>query len=292
MDSCKPEQIFEFIPGFEEGSKTVARAIHDKVLEREESRQAADILHGIWLEHPLHPALTDFVIGAWFFGSVLDGITLVRRSRGIQQAADILISVGNAVALPTALAGLADFSAIPPKSAKTAATHALMNAGGLAMNIASSLHRRAGKRGRGILLSAVASGGLLVSAWLGGKLSYEQKVGVNKIPETGAKGEWKPVLKERELEDQKPARVNIDEAPVLLYRSGSTVHALGAVCAHEGGPLEKGKFHDSHVTCPWHQSVYDLRDGHVVHGPSTYSEPVYETRTTDGMLEIKARQQD
>jgi nitrite reductase/ring-hydroxylating ferredoxin subunit len=41
------------------------------------------------------------------------------------------------------------------------------------------------------------------------------------------------------------------------------------------------------VECPWHQSVYDLQDGSVVHGPSTYAVPAYETRTVDGKVEVR-----
>jgi hypothetical protein len=62
MKSCEPEKIFSLIPGFENASKEVAHTIHDMVLKREDVRQVADALHGTWLGHPLHPALTDFLI--------------------------------------------------------------------------------------------------------------------------------------------------------------------------------------------------------------------------------------
>ena len=80
-------------------------------------------------------------------------------------------------------------------------------------------------------------------------------------------------------------------APVLVYRYRGQVFAMGAVCGHEGGPLEEGSFEGYCVTCPWHQSVYDLRDGSVVHGPTTYAEPIYETRTLGGRIEVRVREQ-
>lgn len=286
MDSCKPEEIFALIPGFEQGSKKLARSIHDTALGNKTMRCTFDALHGVWLKHPLHPALTDFVVGAWLFGSILDGITLTRRSRGMEDAADTLICLGNALAVPTALAGMADYSTVPQKSAATAATHALLNAGGLVLNTISSIHRNSGKRRLGMCLSAIASTTLFVSAWLGGKLTFEQKVGVNKIPEKKMKNEWKSTIRDNDLQD-KPIRIDVDGTPAMLYRSGNAVQAMCPVCAHEGGPLEQGQFDHSTVTCPWHQSVFNLKTGHVVHGPSTYSEPVYETRNTEGMLEIK-----
>jgi nitrite reductase/ring-hydroxylating ferredoxin subunit/uncharacterized membrane protein len=290
MKSCEPEKIFSLIPGFENASKEVARSIHNVVLEREELRQVADTLHGTWLGHPLHPALTDFVIGAWALGSVLDGISLSHRSRRIEKAADILIDLGNALSVPTAAAGLADFSAAPRSTLNTGATHALLNVGGLALNICSAACRRSRKRTAGIALSAAACGTLLLSAWLGGRLVFEQKVGVSKIPRPDRAKDWTPVVPESEIQDQSPKRVDAAGAPVLLFKSGAQTHAMGAVCAHEGGPLEEGHFNGPHVTCPWHQSVYDLRDGSVVHGPATYPEPAYDVRTQGGTIEVRKKE--
>jgi nitrite reductase/ring-hydroxylating ferredoxin subunit/uncharacterized membrane protein len=290
MISCEPEKLFTMIPGFENASTNVARAIHNTVTKREAAREIADLLHGVWLKHPLHPGLTDFVIGAWVFGSVLDGAGLMSRSKGLDKAADLLISVGNAAALPTAMSGLADFSTAPKRSMKTGASHALLNVGGLALNLVSSFQRRSGKRNAARTLSAAASGLLLVSAWLGGKLVYDQKVGVSKIPQTGKnEPNWKTAISESDLPESVPKRVDIGEAPVLLCRSGAQINAIGAVCGHEGGPLEEGELQGHHITCPWHQSVFDLRDGRVIHGPSTYPEPAYECRTQNGYVEIRPK---
>jgi nitrite reductase/ring-hydroxylating ferredoxin subunit/uncharacterized membrane protein len=290
MISCEPEKIFTSIPDFEKTSTDIARSIHNAVLQREEAREFADALHGTWLEHPLHPALTDFVVGAWVLGTIMDSISCLRPSRSTDKAADLLISIGNIAAVPTALSGMADFSTAPKSSIATAATHAIMNAGGLLLNLMSSSRRRSGRRNAGRCLSATASSLLLVSAWLGGKLVYDQKVGVNKIPEADSISDWKFAGGEYDLRESTPKRVEVDGAPVAICRCGTRINAIGAVCGHEGGPLEKGKVEGTHVTCPWHQSVYDLQDGHVVHGPSTYPEPVYETRVLDGNVEIRRSQ--
>ncbi len=37
-----------------------------------------------------------------------------------------------------------------------------------------------------------------------------------------------------------------------------------------------------------HQSVYDVRDGNVVHSPSLYPEPTYDVRVREGRIELKA----
>jgi nitrite reductase/ring-hydroxylating ferredoxin subunit len=76
---------------------------------------------------------------------------------------------------------------------------------------------------------------------------------------------------------------------VLLYRYGGTVYAISAVCSHAGGPLEEGQFDGFCVQCPWHDSVYDLRDGSVVHGPATFNQPAYRARIYNGQIEIRAK---
>jgi nitrite reductase/ring-hydroxylating ferredoxin subunit/uncharacterized membrane protein len=282
------EEMFAQIPGFEEAAHTVAHTVHDGVLSGGEPvREATDVLHGKWLGHPVHPALTDLVIGAWAFGSVLDMVSMGSRSRRIADAADLLISAGNALAIPTAMAGLADYSTAPPNAIQTGAAHAVLNTGGLLLNLASAGLRKSGNRGAGVALSTIASGVLMVSAYLGGRLTYHHKVGVNKIPEVEHNDSWTPVMPESDLPEKTPKRVEVDQVPVVVYRTEGKTHAMCAVCGHEGGPLDEGEFQGTHVTCPWHQSVYDLRDGSVVHGPTVYPEPVYEVQSQNGMIELK-----
>ncbi|RPI94216.1 MAG: Rieske (2Fe-2S) protein, partial [Chloroflexi bacterium] len=63
-----------------------------------------------------------------------------------------------------------------------------------------------------------------------------------------------------------------------------------AVCAHAGGPLEAGNFDGFCVTCPWHASVYDVRTGDIVHGPTAFPQPSFEVRVRSGQIEIRAPQ--
>jgi nitrite reductase/ring-hydroxylating ferredoxin subunit len=73
----------------------------------------------------------------------------------------------------------------------------------------------------------------------------------------------------------------------MLYRENDLVYDIGAVCTHEGGPLDQGNIEGLCVECPWHQSAFDLRDGSVVHGPATYASSEYETRVREGKIEIR-----
>jgi nitrite reductase/ring-hydroxylating ferredoxin subunit/uncharacterized membrane protein len=234
--------------------------------------------------------MTDMTIGAWVFSFVLDLLSLRRGSRSLRRSADTLLNLGNATATTTALAGLTDYSTIPDRAVASGATHALLNILVLGISLTSAVLRRQGKRGQGILLSSLSSSLLMVSAWLGGELAYKYKVGVNKIPQPAEPEKWHPTIQDQELPERTPRRVEVDGSPVLLYRYQGQVYAIGAVCGHDGGALDEGTFEGTCVTCPLHQSVYDLRDGSVVHGPSTYAEPQYEVRVQQGRLEVRLRE--
>src|SRR5258707_11062167 len=60
-----------------------------------------DVLHGVWLGHPLHPMLIQATIGTWLSASILD------FAGGDQKAARRLVTAGLAAAVPAALAGAA-----------------------------------------------------------------------------------------------------------------------------------------------------------------------------------------
>jgi nitrite reductase/ring-hydroxylating ferredoxin subunit/uncharacterized membrane protein len=275
-------------PQLQESGKSLAKAIHGAVLGGGEgARDAVDVLHGTWLGHPLHPVLTDVVIGAYALSSLFDFASLLNPSRTSEAAADSLNSIGNAAVLPTVLAGLADYSAIPRHSAGVGLTHALMNVAVFGLNLASMQARKRNQREQAIALSAAGVMLLLGSAYLGGHMVYDLKVGVNHAGEPREPAKWTAVLPADELAEQAPRRVEAAGYPVLLVRQNGRVQAIGAVCAHAGGPLDEGAFYGDCVQCPWHDSVYDLNDGSIVHGPTTYPVPNFEARVRDGQIEIR-----
>ena len=291
MDQFQPEKILRQVPEYEEYARKVSRGIHQKVLDGgTPARRVADFLHGTWLGHPLHPVLTDFVIGAWLVGSVLDLMSMLTKSRSVEKAADTLTTLGTVGAVPTALTGLTDYTTIKRGAMTTGATHGLINTLGLALYLLSMRARSSGRRERGVFFSAMALALITVSAWLGGELVYKYGVGVNKNQFPKEPKDWTAVIDAQELKEHEPRRVEVEGRPVLLYRHNGAVQAISAVCAHEGGPLDEGKFEGYCVECPWHQSVFDLRDGSVVHGPSTYAVPAYTTRILNGKVEVKLKE--
>src|SRR5690242_8204969 len=128
LNKIEPEEILRELPHFEQQAVSISRGVHNWVLEGGNSRrQVVDFLHGTWLGHPLHSVLTDMTIGALSFSFVLDLLSLVSRSKGVQRSADTLLNLGNTTAITTALAGLSDYSTIPDRAVTSGATHGLLN---------------------------------------------------------------------------------------------------------------------------------------------------------------------
>ncbi|HEU4647538.1 MAG TPA: Rieske 2Fe-2S domain-containing protein [Gemmatimonadales bacterium] len=278
----------ERVPKVGEVGTRASRALHRAVLGGgETARDTVDVLHGTWLGHPLHPVLTDFAIGAWFFGGFFDAMGAIRHSRSARQMGDTLAAAGTAVALPTAVTGLADFTTLPRPAAKPGSLHAMLNVASVGLYAASLVQRRRGRQSQGLALSFAAQGLLLASAWLGGMLVYDDLVGVDHSERFTGPREWTPVLDETELPERTPKRVELEGKGVLLYRADGRIYAIGSVCSHFGGPLEKGHFQDTCVQCPWHDSVFDLRNGRVVHGPATRPQVSFLTRIHDGRVELR-----
>jgi nitrite reductase/ring-hydroxylating ferredoxin subunit len=104
--------------------------------------------------------------------------------------------------------------------------------------------------------------------------------------------DWTAAMALEELADRRPKMVTVDGKQVLLVRNGDEVFAIGNRCTHMGAPLAKGPvtFAGSlrTVKCPLHGSTFDLSNGKVMKGPATEPVPAFETRVTDGMIEIRS----
>ena len=88
--------------------------------------------------------------------------------------------------------------------------------------------------------------------------------------------------------------VDLSGTPVLLVRLAEDVHAVGAICSHEGGILADGTLADHRVTCPVHAAAFDVRSGEVLADPDATEPPAgridpltrYPTRVVDGFVEV------
>ncbi len=246
-----------------------------------------DFLHGVWLGHPLHPALMHAPIGAWISAAVLDLVP------GQEKAATTLVGAGTASAVPTALAGWNDWASLDTEQRRTGLVHALCNVTAMALYGGSLAARLKGRHGRGRILGFLGLGVMGAGAYLGGHLAYKQGAAVNqavadlmRVPE-----EWQDLGPRSEYPDGTPVVRRIGDVPVLVYRRGDTITVMMERCGHQTGPLGAGEQvdHDGDacVVCPWHGSTFRLSDGGVVYGPAATNQPLLETRVVRDRLEVR-----
>ena len=246
-----------------------------------------DLLSGSKVGHPLHPPLTDVPIGAFTAATVLD---LLGAGR-FEAAVEALLAVGIVTVLPTASAGLADWSDTYGSEQRIGVVHAVANVASLGLFAASLATRRRGHTGLGRTLSLAGMTTLAAGGYLGGHLSYSRGVGVNNAFYQHGPEDWTAVMDASDLSAGGATKVDVADATILLYRSADRILAIGSRCSHAGGPLQDGKIDESAlcVECPWHGSVFSLEDGTVVHGPASAPQAAYDVRVQDSRIELRRR---
>jgi nitrite reductase/ring-hydroxylating ferredoxin subunit/uncharacterized membrane protein len=252
-----------------------------KALVPQES-QLKDLLSGTWLGHPLHPLLTDVVIGSWTSAFLLDAL----GGEAGENAADRLIGLGCLAALPTAAAGFSDWAELWGPQRRIGEVHAAGNITALGLFGTSWLARKAGLRTAGKLLSLLALGVSVTSAWLGGHLSFGKGVGVNQTAFEEWPTDWTPVADDGDLDTGKPVSAKANGVDVFLVRQNGQVHAMLNRCTHRGCGLSDGQFDGETITCPCHGSTFAL-DGSLVKGPATAPQTSLEARVREGKVEVR-----
>lgn len=240
-------------------------------------------LSGTRFGHPLHPVLVTAPLGAWLAAGYLD----LRGGERAQPAARSLIGFGALAVVPALATGADDWSYTTGAERRVGFVHALLNDLGLALYGGSWLARRKGQQGLGKALAVAGLGVVSGAGWLGGHLAYARGVGVDTTAFQVAPSDWADVLPADDLAPNAPTLVHADGIPVLLVRTEDAILALSDRCTHRGAPLNEGRFENGCITCPWHQSVFDVVTGDVVQGPATRPQRVFEVRTRHGVVQVR-----
>ncbi|MFF8293400.1 Rieske 2Fe-2S domain-containing protein [Streptomyces sp. NPDC016309] len=247
-----------------------------------------DVLHGRWLGHPVHPLMVQVPIGTWFSAALLDALP------GHRRAARTLIGAGLVAAGPAAVAGWTDWAEMPREQQRVGLVHAAANITAVALYTASYTARWRGQAARGKALGLAGLSAVALGGALGGHLAYRQAAGANhaeQVPHLVEPG-WHAVGDVADLPVGRAVRRQVDDVAVMVVREADgTVHVLADRCSHMAGPLSEGEIADGCVRCPWHGSVFRLADGWNVRGPATAPQPSFDTRVSDGRLEVRLRDQ-
>jgi uncharacterized membrane protein len=130
------------------------------------------LLGGRWLGHSLHPLLTDFPLGFWASASWLD---LVGGARA-RPAAQRLVASGLLFAVPTAAAGLSDWSRLSRTDQRVGLMHAQLNALATVLYGTSYLARRRGSPATATVLGVLGGLSATAGGFFGGHLTLTRSV--------------------------------------------------------------------------------------------------------------------
>ncbi len=247
-----------------------------------------DLLHGVPIGEPLHPPLASVTLGCWMSAAVLDAAGADPR------AARLMLGTGIASALPTAAAGLTDWSSLHREQQRVGFVHMAGNLTALGLLSASLMLRLKGHERPGKALSFAGLGVGMLGAYLGGHLAYRQAAGPNHAPQVAhlVPLGWHDLCPLKDLPDGRPVARRLGYIQLFVLRRGEAVTVLADHCPHLAGPLHQGRLvmenGEACVVCPWHGSTFRLADGTVRHGPATAPAPMFETRIRrDGTIQVR-----
>lgn len=258
----------------------------------EAGKYAKDFLNGVWLGHPLHPVITDVPVGAWTMTQLLDVISMMRGGdKGLDAAADITLGAGIVAAVGAAVTGLADWSDVGGSHRRMGMAHALINVGGLTLNVASLALRAGGKKNRGLARTLSAGGYVLnaAAAYVAGELVYNLGQAVNRDAWVDGPDKFTDAAALEDLREGELVKVEVDGRGIVLLQHEDGIHAFDSVCPHYGCDLSKGILEGHNVTCRCHGSEFDVRDGSLIHGPATAPVPSYDVRKRTGRVQVRMR---
>lgn len=264
------------------------RALSKTVRDRIRPGTLRDLLHGVPTGKPAHPPLAAITLGCWMSATMLD------VAKADPRAVRLLLAAGIANSLPTAAAGLTDWSSLHREQQRVGFVHMAANLVALGLFSASLLVRLRGRERAGRLLSYAGLSVGTVSGYLGGHLAYRLAAGANHAPQVShlVPLGWHDLCLLKDLPDGRPVSRRLGYIQLFVLRRGEDVTVLVDTCPHLAGPLHQGRLvaedGEACVVCPWHGSTFRLEDGSVKHGPATAPVPTFETRLRrDGTVQVR-----
>lgn len=61
-------------------------------------------------------------------------------------------------------------------------------------------------------------------------------------------------------------KIMVGEKAILLANIDGAYYAIDNTCPHLGGSLADGKLEGSHIVCPRHGSIFDVKTGKTIRG--------------------------
>jgi nitrite reductase/ring-hydroxylating ferredoxin subunit len=91
------------------------------------------------------------------------------------------------------------------------------------------------------------------------------------------------------VEDVPPGAIyeaELDGRSLLVVNVEGDLRVIDALCTHLDGPLSLGGLEGYTISCPWHGSCFDVRDGSVANRPAKTALGTYEVTVEDGEIRV------
>jgi nitrite reductase/ring-hydroxylating ferredoxin subunit len=92
------------------------------------------------------------------------------------------------------------------------------------------------------------------------------------------------VLSTEELVPDGMKGVEVNRKKILIANLKGKYYAIGNVCMHMGCLLSDGELSGENVKCLCHGSIYSLKTGSIVAGPTKKPEPVFQVKVEDDKI--------
>jgi len=76
--------------------------------------------------------------------------------------------------------------------------------------------------------------------------------------------EYVKVAQTTELSAGNKMKISFNDKEILLTNIQNSYYAIDNTCSHMGGSLDEGQLDGSHIICPKHGSIFDVKTGKVV----------------------------
>ncbi len=95
---------------------------------------------------------------------------------------------------------------------------------------------------------------------------------------------WTDVAAEAELFEGAGIAVTPLDQDIAIFKMEDGVFAINNVCSHGNAKLCDGFVDGHHVECPFHQALFDVRDGSVGCGPATEPAKSWPVKIENGRV--------
>lgn len=88
----------------------------------------------------------------------------------------------------------------------------------------------------------------------------------------------------KDLQESKMMGVTNADKEILIVNLDGKYHAIGNKCAHKGCKLSNGVLFEESVECPCHGSVFNVKTGKIIKGPTKKPEPVFKVEVKEDQI--------